>query len=396
MAEESIFQQELQLIHAIYFNEILTVESIIDKKSNEKLTKFKIDLKPNTAMDNKRVFVYATLIFTLNEKEYPKLLPTITFNNTKGLEDSQIADIITKLQQKAVDPDTTSILLQVIELAVEILTSSNSPSGDCSICLSPFNDTTEYMKTENCFHSFHCNCFAMWWQYKKKEIENDAKIYPVFMKRDNALAHCPMCRTPISEEDMSYLEKWINEAEKQKQENEEEEIPYVKVELTQEQKDQQKKFQELFQRQVTKEGIIGTESTANDSTIVVNNLENRIAQLLNEHANEAAIKEFEDTTEITSESSTSNSMANTSSSTGSKKHYKNYNNSKNNHNNNNYNKLQPQQYKPKYNSNKNYDQSYGPRGHDKDYHYKQNHHKKPKTDSNTTHQDNTHSEQATS
>jgi len=78
-------------------------------------------------------------------------------------------------------------------------------------------------------------------------------------------------------------------------------------------------LQELFQRQVANEGIIGTESTANDSTIVVNNLENRIAQLLNEHASEAAIKEIEDTTEITSESSTSNSMANTSSSTGSKK-----------------------------------------------------------------------------
>jgi len=155
---------------------------------------------------------------------------------------------------------------------------------------------------------------------RKKEIENDAKIYPIFMKRDNALAHCPMCRKPISEEDMRYLEKWIIEAENQKQENEEqEEIPYVKVELTQEQKDQQKKFQELFQRQVTNEGIIGTESTANDSTIVVNNLENRIAQLLNEQASEAAIKEIEETTEIASESSTSNSMANPSSSTGSKK-----------------------------------------------------------------------------
>lgn len=70
-----------------------------------------------------------------------------------------------------------SLLIMIIikKMARDLLTENNRPHEDCPICLVPFEESEDFIKTP-CFHYFHNECFMSYCQtYAKKQDKKKEK-----------------------------------------------------------------------------------------------------------------------------------------------------------------------------------------------------------------------------
>jgi hypothetical protein len=72
------------------------------------------------------------------------------------------------------------IYLELDNLSYKSISSINSNSSDCIICLYNFNDDRQYIRPFNCIHRFHNTCIIEW---IKKKMENTL---------------CPLCKSKLN------------------------------------------------------------------------------------------------------------------------------------------------------------------------------------------------------
>uniref|UniRef100_A0A6P8J5T6 E3 ubiquitin-protein ligase RNF25-like isoform X2 n=1 Tax=Actinia tenebrosa TaxID=6105 RepID=A0A6P8J5T6_ACTTE len=234
---EGSLQEEVELLEAIYIHE-LTIEGLKDRPSSISLL-----LHPSTGDEGEKQYVCLTLqIFLPNE--YPNALPGIHISNPRGLSDAHVESIISNLRELAESRLGSPMLYELIDYAKDSLTDNNIPSCACAICLSHFQDSHCFTKTE-CYHYFHCSCLARYIEYILRKIDES--------DQEDKQIVCPMCRLPITYD----LEALKMAPEDLFSDNEASYSPDKKM------KRLQKEMAELFDKQLKKGGIINVEEEKN-------------------------------------------------------------------------------------------------------------------------------------
>ncbi|WVZ51091.1 LOW QUALITY PROTEIN: hypothetical protein U9M48_002270 [Paspalum notatum var. saurae] len=95
--------------------------------------------------------------------------PHIYAVESKGLDESRQAYLITSIQNKAKELSNYPMLVTLCEEAGEILSNMNHPAGDCPLCLYPLIVQgwleLPFMKLMSCYHCFHSDCIMRWWEW---------------------------------------------------------------------------------------------------------------------------------------------------------------------------------------------------------------------------------------
>ncbi|XP_064396032.1 E3 ubiquitin-protein ligase RNF25-like isoform X3 [Halichondria panicea] len=98
------------------------------------------------------------------------------------------------------------MIYQLVEFTKECLTDNNLPSGECAICLSGFEESDEFQKTD-CYHYFHLPCLADYLHYYQRQLledqEEDRKVDMMLRKKTRQL-ECPVCRVSIDTSTLNF------------------------------------------------------------------------------------------------------------------------------------------------------------------------------------------------
>jgi len=159
------------------------------------------------------------------------------------------------------------------------LTSSNTPSCQCAICLYGFRDEDEFTKTP-CFHHFHAHCLASYvrscqesyrqerekvplWQKLQQKDNEDCVVFILNLRLtvSNAVLNkvpCPVCRESLS----CQLDRLSLAAPPRDVQD------ALNFELTEELKNLQRQMASLFIYQQKRGGIIDLEAEENKNLLV--------------------------------------------------------------------------------------------------------------------------------
>uniref|UniRef100_A0A2R5LLG1 E3 ubiquitin-protein ligase RNF25 n=1 Tax=Ornithodoros turicata TaxID=34597 RepID=A0A2R5LLG1_9ACAR len=248
--EESPLEVEIEALKAIYIHELT-----VDRSESNQLTSVKVSLHPATADNADEQYVRLDLVFNVPAR-YPETLPDIAIRNPRGLSDEKIEKIRTELQETAESNVGCPMLYQLIEVAKDHLTEENVPCCQCTICLYGFVEGDVFTKTQ-CYHYFHSHCLARYIRHAldqiSKEEEEGSKRPPCLEKTAASEVLCPVCRLPISPEDMAEKD-YPPPVEMTKQPN---------FSLTPEMLQLQQGMAELYLRQQNQGGIINVDDEKN-------------------------------------------------------------------------------------------------------------------------------------
>ncbi|KAK2181386.1 hypothetical protein NP493_401g04031 [Ridgeia piscesae] len=148
---ESILQEELQLLEAIYVNELT-----LQKDDKDWPSCLSVRLHPATGDVQEQQYVCLTLELT-PPHDYPTSLPGIAIRNPRGLAEEHVNDLRKTLGDLAQERRGYPMLYELIECAKDSLTHGNVPHGHCAICRDDFDTETELTRTD-CYHYFHSHC----------------------------------------------------------------------------------------------------------------------------------------------------------------------------------------------------------------------------------------------
>ncbi|CAG2121170.1 unnamed protein product, partial [Medioppia subpectinata] len=138
---ESI-ETELEVIEAIYLEDI-TVEV---NQSADRLATICVNVCPKTGHNTDHQLVRLTLVIGIHQN-YPNKWPDIEFKNIRGLTDDKIEIIKSSIDSVCEEKATEPMLYDIIEKAMDVLTTLNDPMGNrCAICLYDFTTNDEIMR----------------------------------------------------------------------------------------------------------------------------------------------------------------------------------------------------------------------------------------------------------
>jgi E3 ubiquitin-protein ligase RNF25 len=156
------------------------------------------------------------------------------------------------------------MLYDVIEKCRELLTSFNFPIGNiCAICLYEFTTNDQIVKNE-CFHHLHSRCLADYFISIEKSLKQTEQIErnngnKSLQTSSDVIVYCPVCRNNL---DISHL---INNMDPNKYA-----VPYLSNEplkdeiiIIEEAKQNVKKFNQIYLKQLQNGGIIDAEAEKN-------------------------------------------------------------------------------------------------------------------------------------
>ncbi|XP_059480057.1 E3 ubiquitin-protein ligase RNF25 isoform X2 [Neocloeon triangulifer] len=188
--------EEMEALTAILMDEV-TVST-----SENGTTTVESVLFPSTAADEEQQFVTVTLTVEL-PAGYPDESPAIRLRNPRGLDDDLLAKILSEAKAKCEDYLGQPVIYELIELVREHLTSSNTPSCQCAICLYGFRDEDEFTKTP-CFHHFHAHCLASYVRSHQEMQRQEKEKVPLWQRMQqkdaehDCVVPCPVCRESLS------------------------------------------------------------------------------------------------------------------------------------------------------------------------------------------------------
>ncbi|XP_054166455.1 E3 ubiquitin-protein ligase RNF25-like isoform X2 [Oppia nitens] len=237
---------ELEVIKAIYLDDINIDTN--DTNCDDRLATVSIDILPKTAGNSNNQLVRFTL-FVVIAINYPNECPSIEMKNTRGLTDDDIQRIAISnvCQQRIAD----TMIYEIIEKSRDVLTTLNCPVGTrCAICLYDFTTDDQIMRND-CFHHFHCRCFA---DYVSKQIKSETNVNLTEVR-----IHCPICRNLLNNShinDYTDPNKYSNPCLLNE--------PLVgENDLIEEAKINVNKFKDIYEKQLKNGGIIDVESERN-------------------------------------------------------------------------------------------------------------------------------------
>jgi len=234
--------EEVQLLEAMFLDEF---------KLDKELRQIGVELKPNTGMDDSKIFVQCKLVITLSPK-YPKEIPTLSITNYKGMQEDNVQAMLKILHEKAKLMIGSPMIFEILELGKEILTANNIPKSDCIICLNDFNaeSTLPFMKT-HCFHYFHKLCLARW--YLSSNLHRNKNIL------------CPTCREPLTQKDIQQLE---------------ENMDSIKEEIEQEEQELEKELNKLRKNEDSRNLTLDNNEKLNHENNVANSRQSRCVKII--------------------------------------------------------------------------------------------------------------------
>lgn len=117
--------EEIQLLSAMYTDEFV----ILEDGKGISTSKVRVLLTPNTAMEDSSAFLKCTLTITLprevnvpdSHEQYPAALPEMVVSEERGMDESQVRDLVFKLREKSSELSGSAMLFQIIELARDTL-----------------------------------------------------------------------------------------------------------------------------------------------------------------------------------------------------------------------------------------------------------------------------------
>lgn len=241
-----------------------------------------VHVRPNTADDSSQQFVELFLGIKASS-QYPKEPPDVYAVESKGLDETRQAYLISSIQNKAKELSYYPMLVTLCEEAGEILSNMNHPAGDCPLCLYPLvpedkdDFALPFMKLMSCYHCFHSNCIMRWWGWLQQDdvtskqtstavttgvidssggldLSRSGKIY-------NANHHkgfCPVCRKVFDEKDIKHVHDLLDANTSQLMgsltidlEDDDKELLYSEAENK-----RREKFGSLFNLQQERNGLI--------------------------------------------------------------------------------------------------------------------------------------------
>ncbi|XP_033106144.1 uncharacterized protein DDB_G0290685-like isoform X2 [Anneissia japonica] len=143
----------------------------------------------------------------------------------------------------------------LIQHAKDSLTHNNTPSCNCAVCLTGFQDDDAFTKTE-CYHYFHISCLERYIDVCTKDHEKEAAEIEenrIPQEKKELKIVCPVCREPISY--VSDLETKGLEVVKSVEDD--------SFEPDESMRRWQEEMKKLFNKQKEKGGIIDLEAESN-------------------------------------------------------------------------------------------------------------------------------------
>lgn len=240
--------------------ELDVLQEILDKKLtectlNDGVYTLVVHLDPETGEIEEDQFVYIDVQFSVDSDKYPHFPPSVYFKKWRGLKESHLILIKREIEEKMQSLIGSEMLYDVISDVREKLTALNKPHEDCAICQEGFEDKSEgrTIKTD-CFHYFHVHCMSRWLDYVGSErdaLKKEAEANRVKLKEDEVPQYeCPVCRVPLT-----HYEEWIIQDDHLSKESREE----VKVPISKELRQWQRKMAAIKKKQEDKGGIIDVE-----------------------------------------------------------------------------------------------------------------------------------------
>ncbi|XP_028769144.1 E3 ubiquitin-protein ligase RNF25 isoform X2 [Neltuma alba] len=206
---------EVEAVEAVYGSDCVVIGSFPPH--------LHIFLKPRTADVSSEQFVEA-IIKIQASPQYPNEPPCIYLVDCKGLDEQRQKELMNYIRDKAHELSPCLMLVALCEEAVEKLSAMNHPDGDCPLCLYPLvpedlqNKSSPFMKLMSCFHCFHRECIARWWNWlqslRETESSNSAAATACFThhtetekdeKKDKNVGNCPVCRMPFYAKDLEHV-----------------------------------------------------------------------------------------------------------------------------------------------------------------------------------------------
>ncbi|CAL1535198.1 unnamed protein product [Lymnaea stagnalis] len=249
---ENAIETELETLEAIYIHELTCT-----RKEDGTVDKISALLHPATGHDTRKQYVCMTLVFSPGPN-YPDEAPEIQICNPRGLGEEEMVSLLEALTAKAEEIKGEVMLYTLIEMAKDSLTDGNIPRCPCCVCLEHFDEKDLFHRTA-CYHYFHAGCLHKYVQHTQAQLEEEKKEVSESRhldgnsKKERGIA-CPMCRSPLVEEDLQVVMSGKVEDDYEKLD-----VFVVPPEL----REQQRKMAEVYQRQKAKGGIIDPEMEKN-------------------------------------------------------------------------------------------------------------------------------------
>lgn len=183
--------EELELLRAVWPGD----DELVIRSASHGIYKASLiaSLLPRTAGIERAQLVRCELLIDV-PFDYPTLSPRLSLGSSRGLSDHARGKLLTELESLAASLSGEPALYALLEAGCEALTGLNAPAGECAICLGSLEETDEVLRTP-CFHVFHIQCFADFWQCEKARTSTP---HAEALSQAGAEVACPECRSTVS------------------------------------------------------------------------------------------------------------------------------------------------------------------------------------------------------
>ncbi|CAG9540838.1 unnamed protein product [Cercopithifilaria johnstoni] len=242
-------EEEVEVLQSIYGDEL-----VVERNFAENEPPIILSMKIRSALSQSQC---ATTIHAVIElpKQYPKISPKVYLRQQRGFDESNaiiLQESIQEYIEANIDMPILYDIFQMVQKFVE--TERNFPCTVCPVCLDGFNAETSAFCTSNCDHYIHQNCFICYVNYTKGEITRELSEWPEDMKsKVDQVLKCPICRTPLSEQDLSTVGRESITLDEAIVDKGNFEFNWVKW------RSKLKELQPVFERQKAKGGLIDPE-----------------------------------------------------------------------------------------------------------------------------------------
>ncbi|KAL4003111.1 RWD domain family protein [Acanthocheilonema viteae] len=194
-------EEEVEVLRSIYGDEL-----VVERNFTENESPITLSMKIRPSLSHSLCATSVHAVIKLPE-QYPKISPKVYLRQQRGFDESS-ANILQKSIQEYIEASIDMPILydifQMIQKFVE--TEQNFPCTVCPVCLDGFSAETSTFCTSNCDHYIHQNCFICYVNYTRNEIKKELSEWPEDMKsKVDQVLKCPICRTPLSEQDLSIV-----------------------------------------------------------------------------------------------------------------------------------------------------------------------------------------------
>lgn len=194
--------EEMMVLKEIYMQDIAFLPSLT--ADTERLCSIQLEVHPATGADTHNKWV--SLILHISPHiSYPNSCPHIDLLKPRGLSEECFNGMITELKSLAKDSLGSAMIYNLIEKSRDLLTTNNTPSTHCTICLQQFthhnnntnNDDNNLVKT-SCYHYYHTTCLLRYRRCVSEAL--DTEIHSYHQRKTQLTIPCPVCRKDIKEE----------------------------------------------------------------------------------------------------------------------------------------------------------------------------------------------------